>query len=295
VSIARGMKFARTIASLVRPLLSLNVVFSSLSVFLYYRFELSIGMFSLSAGVFLLASAASMINQAQERLTDARMKRTERRPLPASHARALYVGLGAGTAACLGLLRLWLGTTALAVALGLAALLLYNGLYTPLKRKTPQALLVGAMVGALPALIGCASAIGRLDRSAVFIAIFMFFWQVPHFLQLLIKHREDYAHAGLATLASRMTDKRLTIISAAWTLAACITAALFPLLGILRNNTIVIIALALTFLTAARALFPLKFPKNKGSTRMLYFLQFGVHCALIVQGYLVARRVFSSL
>jgi protoheme IX farnesyltransferase len=158
---------------------------------------------ALGAGV--LCAACSALNQVQERETDARMRRTMGRPL-VSGAMTVRCGL----AVCLGLflagfILFFLAGGWTLLALGLAVPLIYNGLYTPLKRVTPMALLLGGLSGALPPLTGWVGAGGGvLDPPILAVTTVFYLWQVPHFWLLQERHGEDYRRAGFPTLGSRL-------------------------------------------------------------------------------------------
>ena len=151
-------------------------------------------------GTGLVAAGASVLNQVLERDTDALMLRTRARPLPAGRvtpaaARAFGAVLTAAGLAAL----LWLcGPLAATVAFTTWATYLF--LYTPLKRKTPLATLVGAVPGALPPVIGWAAARGQLDAGAFILFAILFLWQVPHFLAIAWLYRDDYERAGFPML-----------------------------------------------------------------------------------------------
>ena len=152
------------------------------------------------AGTGLVAAGASVLNQVMERDTDALMLRTRTRPLPAGR-------IGPGEARAFGVLLtlsglatlLWLSGP-LAAAVAGATWASYLFAYTPLKRRTPLATLVGAVPGALPPVIGWAAARGRLDAGAFILFAILFLWQVPHFLAIAWLYRDDYARAGFPML-----------------------------------------------------------------------------------------------
>jgi protoheme IX farnesyltransferase len=154
-----------------------------------------------SIGTALVASGAAAINQVTERRTDRLMERTRLRPVADER---MTVGGGWLVAAALavpGLAALWLATTAAAAIVAFATLLLYAAVYTPLKRRTSLATVVGAVPGALPPLIGWTAAGAPLDTIGPW-AIFLisFIWQMPHVLAIAWMYREDYARAGLPVL-----------------------------------------------------------------------------------------------
>jgi len=152
-------------------------------------------------GTALVAGGASAINQVTERDTDRLMERTKNRPV--AHGR-MSVRTGSAIAAALSLLGLailWalVGTKPALVAL--ATLLIYVLAYTPLKRRSSLATIVGAIPGALPPLIGWSAAGGPLGSPAAWtLFLIMFLWQLPHFLAIAWMYRDDYARAGLPML-----------------------------------------------------------------------------------------------
>ncbi len=151
-------------------------------------------------GTSLVAAAAAAFNQLIERQTDAEMRRTADRPLPAGRiepdAAALFAfGLfTAGSAWLAGLVN------PLAAFVGAFTTASYILLYTPLKRVTTLATVIGAVPGALPPMIGWAAARGRLDVEAWVLFGIMFLWQMPHFLAIAALWRADYARAGMRVL-----------------------------------------------------------------------------------------------
>lgn len=158
------------------------------------------------AGTALCAGAGSVLNQWFERDTDRLMRRTARRPLadrrldPAS---ALAFG---AVLAVAGVAQLaWLAGRPLAALIAFATLVTYALVYTPMKRLTSAATLVGAVPGALPPLIGWAAATGSVDSRGWALFLIMFVWQLPHFLAIAWYYRDEYALAGIPVLP--VTDR----------------------------------------------------------------------------------------
>lgn len=151
-------------------------------------------------GTALSCMAASVFNQVIERDTDALMHRTRDRPLAAGRIAAkpaLWFGAALTLAGC-GLLAAF--GLYLASALCAFTIASYALVYTPLKRRTSLALLIGAVPGAIPPMIGYAAAANDLGPAAWLLFAIMFVWQVPHFLAIAWLYREDYARAKLAML-----------------------------------------------------------------------------------------------
>lgn len=151
-------------------------------------------------GTALSCMAASVFNQVYERDTDALMHRTRNRPLAAGR-------VGVKPAMMLGTLLSLAGVGILTgygmyLAAGLCAFTIasYALVYTPMKRFSTLALIVGAVPGAMPPVIGYAAATQTIGAAAVLLFAIMFVWQVPHFLAIAWLYREDYARADLAML-----------------------------------------------------------------------------------------------
>ena len=151
-------------------------------------------------GLTLVSSSAAALNQLLEIGIDSRMERTKDRPLPAGRVRRRSVTAFVAVSAVAGLaVLLW--AAPLAAWLALVMIVLYDFIYTPLKRVTPFNTLVGALPGAFPLLVGWAAAGNGLDlRAGVMFAI-LFLWQLPHFMAIAWLFREDYGKAGLRMLS----------------------------------------------------------------------------------------------
>jgi len=151
-------------------------------------------------GTLHAAMGASALNQRLEWRADGRMQRTRHRPIPMHRITPLagtLIGLGLviGGVFILAWRVNWL--TAMLAAL---VVVIYLGIYTPLKRHSMLCTLLGAVCGAIPPLMGFSAATGRLDYAAWTLAALLFVWQVPHFLALAWRYREDYAQGGFVML-----------------------------------------------------------------------------------------------
>lgn len=218
--------------------MSLFVTFSAWVGFTLAEKDLSRRMIPLVLGVFLLASGACALNQYQERREDRRMERTRGRPIPSgrlSPSSALNLSL---LLLLLGFSILSAGTNRMALGLGMFAVLCYNGIYTPFKKRTVFAIIPGALVGAIPPAIGWFSGGGRPDAQLLAIAFFFFIWQIPHFWLLLIDYRKDYQNAGFPTLTQAWGLNQVERISFVWIFATAVTGLLFPLFGIGNSGAI---------------------------------------------------------
>lgn len=144
----------------------------------------------------LLAGGTNALNQLLERDADARMERTRDRPLPAGRIRPAEATAFSILLVAAGGILLFAAVNPLTGALGLATVVAYAFVYTPLKRVSSVALLVGAVPGALPILGGWTAARGGLGAGGWALFAILFFWQIPHFLALGWRYRDQYRSAG---------------------------------------------------------------------------------------------------
>lgn len=153
-------------------------------------------------GSFLITGAANTINQIIEKETDKLMNRTANRPLPTSKLSVSEATTFAIVLGLAGAVLIATSTNVFAASLSLFSLILYGFVYTPLKPKTPFAVLVGAFPGALPPLIGWVAMTGNISVEAMAIFSIQFIWQFPHFWAIAWVADEDYAKAGFKLLPS---------------------------------------------------------------------------------------------
>lgn len=197
---------------LTKPRITFMVVLSALAGFcLASKNGINWGGFlHFALGVSLLSSGTSTLNQFLERESDKLMRRTMRRPLPAgklSATAALIFGL---STALLGEAYLALVVNPLTAWLGLAALVSYVLMYTPLKQKTTLCTAIGAFPGALPPLLGWAAASNEIGLGGCVMFAILLLWQFPHFHAIAIMYAEDYARANIKMLPVVEPDLKST-------------------------------------------------------------------------------------
>ena len=167
-------------------------------------------MLTAMVGIALLSSGIATLNQYMEKDLDALMRRTANRPLPTGKLlswEALAFGVGLTVLAEIYLVVL---VNPLSAVLGLTVIAGYLFAYTPLKTRTSLSTFVGAFPGAVPPLIGWASARGTIGVEAWVLFAILFLWQFPHFLAIAWMYREDYARAGILMLPVVEPDGRVT-------------------------------------------------------------------------------------
>lgn len=187
------------------------------------------GVFGL-CGVALIVMGAGALNMLLEADVDGRMARTRDRPL-ASGRRSPGFALGTGLLwIALSLPLLALCGNALTLGLGLFSLFLYVLVYTPMKQRSPWSLVVGAIPGAMPALMGGTLARGEIDVTGAALFAVVFLWQMPHFLAISLYREPEYVAAGHKVFTTSLgIPKSKLAVTASTVLLSLLGVALWPL------------------------------------------------------------------
>lgn len=222
-----GVKIFFVYIDLIKYKLSVAVVLSSVTGYLIYSNNSDIRLFWLAGGVFFLAAGAAVLNQYSERRTDILMDRTKGRPIPSGDISEKNALLSALFLICAGGFLL-IQNGLLPFTLGIVNVILYNLVYTRLKRITVLSILPGGLVGAIPPMIGYSSAGGSLsDLDIIAFSLFMFLWQVPHFWLIIAKYGKEYKNAGLATISSYLNNFQIRKLVFAWVVISSLLLLLF--------------------------------------------------------------------
>jgi protoheme IX farnesyltransferase len=187
--------------------LSLSVVFSSIAGYFLAADTINyIDLALLAAGGYCLVGASNAFNQVIEKDLDALMQRTKNRPLPSGRMlpfKALGLAIGM---TILGLILLYLLNWRTAF-FGSISIFLYVALYTPLKTRTPLAVLVGAFPGAIPFMLGWVAYTNYFGIEPGVLFMLQFFWQFPHFWAIAWMLDNDYKKAGFKMLPTGKKDQ----------------------------------------------------------------------------------------
>jgi protoheme IX farnesyltransferase len=273
-------------SKLIKMRLTLLVVFSASISFIIavkanggntwgslYSTTMWINWVKLVVGGFLVTSAANCFNEVIEVNLDKLMKRTMDRPMPAGRmttGQGLVLGLGMGMAGTylLGSLNILTGL------LSVFSIILYAFAYTPLKRKSPIAVFVGAIPGALPALIGYVAGQphGRIDEIALILFAIQFVWQFPHFWAIAWVLDDDYKLAGFRLLPTGKRDRTSAIITFTATLIL-LPVSLLPYLNHNAGIVLAIVSLVMSLIFIYQA-FNLMRTLEISSARKLMFGSF---------------------
>jgi protoheme IX farnesyltransferase len=187
-------------------------------------------------GIFILACGSAALNHYQDKDKDALMKRTINRPIPSGKISPNWALFIAILEIALGTYIIYLGSNFLAAQLGLLALIWYNGIYTPLKRKTAFAVVPGSIIGAIPPMVGWVAGGGELaDPRLLVLAFFFFIWQVPHFWLLMLKYGKEYEAAGYPSITSMISKQQIKNATFMWTAATAVTALMIPVSGLMST------------------------------------------------------------
>jgi protoheme IX farnesyltransferase len=195
-------------------------------------------------GCALIVAGANALNMYLERDSDRWMSRTKDRPLPAGRMRpgiALWLGVALSVVAVPVLA---FGANALTAVLAVLAHVLYVAAYTPLKQRSSYALLVGAIPGAIPPLLGWTAGTGRMDAAGMVLFGILFLWQIPHFAAIALFRKTEYAAAGIMVLANTAGDRATRHTIVRWTFALVVVSLLVVPLGV-ANHGYLVAAIAL--------------------------------------------------
>lgn len=158
-------------------------------------------LLSVLVGVALVGAGANGLNQWYERRVDVLMRRTSGRPLPDNHITAYHALSFCVSLSLAGFAILWKGTNLLTLSLSVLSWFTYLFIYTPLKRVSLLNTWLGAVPGALPALLGYTTSSGVVDNAGLALFSVLYLWQMPHFFAISWVYREDYSQAGFRMLS----------------------------------------------------------------------------------------------
>jgi protoheme IX farnesyltransferase len=227
---SRG-SLVRNFTEITKMRLSVSVVFSSLAGYLLACDTVDFfTLLLLSVGGYCMVGASNVYNQIIEKDLDALMERTKNRPIPSGRmgVTSAFILACILTLGGVGLLYVINPKTAL---FGAISIFMYVSLYTPLKTRTPLAVFVGALPGAIPFMLGWVAATNDFGIEPGTLFMIQFFWQFPHFWAIGWFLFEDYEKAGFFMLPNGRRDKGTAIqiiLYCIWT----VLASLIPAFGV---------------------------------------------------------------
>ena len=258
---------------LIKYRLSLSVVLSSVCSYLIAFDIFSLITFSLLViGGFFVVGASNGFNQVIERRRDALMIRTSSRPIPSgvmtvNKALVICVTLG-----ILGLSMLYLINFRTAL-FGLVSMIIYLGLYTPLKILTPLSVFFGAIPGAIPFMLGWVAVTNRFSIETGILFMIQFFWQFPHFWAIGWMSHDDYKNAGFKMLPSGKRDNATAFQIVFYSIWMIIVSSLpyFNFTGKLSIGTYSLILILISGLIMLyQALKLMRYKDKQNAIRLMY-------------------------
>ena len=242
----------RDYSQLIKPSLSIMVVFSSVISYLLapkvveYDWKMIVLLFVTGL---LVTGSANAINQVVEKDTDAMMKRTAKRPVASGRMTVAEGWAFAIITGVIGVFMLGNFFNWLAAGIALFSLFLYAFIYTPLKKVSSISVLVGAVPGALPCLIGWAAGNDALSLGGWVLFSLQFMWQFPHFWAIAWIAHKDYTKAGFKLLPSELGPTKYTAIQTIIYSLLLIPVGVIPyFIGMSGTVSLVIVALANVFM-----------------------------------------------
>ncbi|WP_283637564.1 heme o synthase [Aquaticitalea lipolytica] len=226
--------------------LSLSVVFSSIAGYLLGTQQVEVyTLILLAFGGYFMVGASNAYNQIIEKDLDALMDRTKNRPIPAGRMSVNTAFTIAVIFTILGIATLYVINPRTAMY-GAISIFLYTCVYTPLKTKTPLAVFVGAIPGAIPFMLGWVAARNDFGIEPGALFAIQFFWQFPHFWAIGWFLFDDYKKGGFFMLPTRERDKATavqTIMYTVWT----VLASIIPVFGLTGELKLSIVAAIVVF------------------------------------------------
>ena len=240
-------------------------------------------------GTALVAGGAAAFNQVWERDTDTLMKRTRSRPIPGGRLGTTEGLVFAFALSIAGIVDLAVAVNLLCAGVAALTLLTYVVIYTPLKRRTSLATLIGAVPGALPPVIGWTAATESLSLAPLVLFGIVFLWQMPHFLAIAWLYRDEYAAAGIPLLPVLEPDGRRTGRQALLYAAALWPVSLMPTLLGLAGGAYIALA---TLLGGGLIILSARFARDRSTPAARRLFLFSIIYLPLLWGALVADRLW---
>ncbi|ADV49376.1 Protoheme IX farnesyltransferase [Cellulophaga algicola DSM 14237] len=227
--------------------LSISVVFSAIAGYLLGAPEIQLyPILLLAFGGYCMVGASNTFNQIIEKDLDALMNRTKDRPIAAGRLSVRTASVIAVILTIIGIATLYILNPKTAM-FGAISIFLYTSAYTPLKTKTPLAVFVGAIPGAIPFMLGWVAATDEFGIEPGTLFMIQFFWQFPHFWALGWMLDEDYKRGGFKMLPTGKKDRKTVLQIIMYTIWM-IVVSIIPVFGITGALTLSIPAAIIIFI-----------------------------------------------
>lgn len=269
-----NLKFSQVLSSvldLCKVRITLAVSLTTIIGYILAKGKLDLGCVLPTIGVFILSSGSSAINQWQEIKFDALMDRTKNRPL-VKEVFTSFQGFNIGALLIfIGLFVLVTFSTLEAFYLGVAAVLWYNAIYTPMKRISSLAAIPGALIGSIPPAIGwAATGTSMMDLNLWWLAAFIFIWQIPHFWILLLIYHDDYKKADYPILTDLLNNSQLKRVTYMWIVILAFSSIGLVLLNQYKSVYLVVSVFLMSVFICYRAIRILKEDLSKSDYKIIF-------------------------
>jgi len=275
-------EYFKILMELNKVRITLAVTLTTMAGYILAKNGIDTGIILPTLGIFILACGSAVLNHIQDHDKDALMTRTSKRPIPSGKISTLGASIIALVEIIIGSALLYYGSGFLALQLGILALIWYNGIYTPLKRKTAFAVIPGSVIGAIPPLVGWVAAGGLLsDPKAMVLGMFFFMWQVPHFWLLMLKYGEEYEAAGFKSITSLISKQQVKNSTFLWTVATAVSAIMVANSGLISLMIFKVLIVVASFWLIA-VFSKLILPKTKEFNPFHYFMRINYFVLIMI-------------
>lgn len=229
----------KNILELTKPRITIASTLTAAVGYALARGKIDLNILPVLIGGFLLAAGSAALNQVQESDIDGKVERTRKRPIPSGRISVKQAVAASIIILLFGYFILYIAYGFMVALVGLGAVFLYNVIYTPLKRVSPYAAIPGALIGAVPPLVGWLAAEGLLiDPRIYYLCFFYFIWQIPHFWLLLLFFSDQYKKNDLPSLFDRFSEAKIKRLTFSGIAATSITGILLPSYLILKPQLV---------------------------------------------------------
>ncbi|MBL7665601.1 MAG: protoheme IX farnesyltransferase [Bacteriovoracaceae bacterium] len=254
--------YLNDLLSLGKPRLSGLVIFTTaIGMYLAPEHVSLLSGFMAVVATSMLVAGACAINCYMERDIDGLMKRTESRPLPSKRMDSLVARNLGICLIIISVLLLFSFVNIITAVLGVIATFIYVVFYTPMKQKSPHAVFVGAIPGAIPPLMGWTAVTGQIDLLGILLFALLFVWQLPHFLAISLFYSQDYERAQIKIYPTTNGKKVTTFLIFIFTLCLSLCSLAPSWFGI-ANNTYYYLALSFSLAFTLFAFYGLTLEKD---------------------------------
>lgn len=237
--------------SLIRIKVSLSIILSTTLGFVYGSVFFNKTYILIIVAVFLLSTGCSVLNQIQEAAVDKLMERTKNRPIARGSLSKFNAFIIASLCILFSLI-IFYNINMKVFILGVSTIIIYNILYTPLKLKTSYSILIGAIIGSIPPLIGFFASNNILNNIIINISITYYLWQIPHFWLITELYKNDYKRLKYPFLSDKINESQYKKIFFIWVLAYSLSILHLLLIESINYNAVklsILLIVLLIFIT----------------------------------------------